>query len=186
MSLSEDQIAEVKQLCPNVQLHEEAGCAYLLLPGLNFPNGLALFNGSIYVANENTPSITVYPVTATGNIAPTITITGAATGLSEAHAVALDSAGKIYVTNGTGNSVVVYAANATGNASPTVTIAGAATTINHPNGIAIDSSGKIYVGNNNVPSVTIFAAGATGNVAPVATISGAATAIGDIHGVDIH
>ncbi len=39
MSLSEDQIAEVKQLCPNVQLHEEAGCAYLLLPGLNLPDG---------------------------------------------------------------------------------------------------------------------------------------------------
>ena len=39
MSFPEDQIAEVKQLCPDVQLHEEAGCAYLLLPGLNLPDG---------------------------------------------------------------------------------------------------------------------------------------------------
>jgi hypothetical protein len=39
MSLPEDQIAEVKQLCPHVQLHEEAGRSYLLLPGLNLPDG---------------------------------------------------------------------------------------------------------------------------------------------------
>ena len=39
MLFPEDQIAELKQLCPDVQLHEEAGCAFLLLPGLNLPEG---------------------------------------------------------------------------------------------------------------------------------------------------
>jgi hypothetical protein len=39
MSLPKDQIAEVKQLCPNVRIYEEAGCSYLFLPGLNLPDG---------------------------------------------------------------------------------------------------------------------------------------------------
>jgi len=39
MAFPDDQIAELKRLCPEVHLCEEAGCAYLLLPGLNLPEG---------------------------------------------------------------------------------------------------------------------------------------------------
>lgn len=37
--VSEDQLAELKKLCPDVRQCEEAGCIYLLLPGLKLPEG---------------------------------------------------------------------------------------------------------------------------------------------------
>ena len=39
MSFPEDQVAELKLLCAEVQQCEEAGCIYLLLPGLKLPKG---------------------------------------------------------------------------------------------------------------------------------------------------
>jgi hypothetical protein len=39
MSFPEDQVAELKQLCPDVSEYQEAGCTYLLLPGLILPDG---------------------------------------------------------------------------------------------------------------------------------------------------
>lgn len=35
----EDQVAELKLLCPDVSRVEEAGCTFLLLPGLYLPEG---------------------------------------------------------------------------------------------------------------------------------------------------
>jgi len=39
MPFPEDQVAELKQLCPDVQECEEGGCAYVLLRGLKLPDG---------------------------------------------------------------------------------------------------------------------------------------------------
>ncbi len=39
MSFPDDQVAELKLLCPCIQHVEEAGCTYLLLPGLRLPAG---------------------------------------------------------------------------------------------------------------------------------------------------
>ena len=39
MSFPEDQVAELKLLCAEAQQCEEAGCTYLLLPGLKLPKG---------------------------------------------------------------------------------------------------------------------------------------------------
>src|SRR3954463_15225982 len=39
MSYPEDQVAELKLLCPDISQVEEAGCTFLLLPGLNLPDG---------------------------------------------------------------------------------------------------------------------------------------------------
>jgi hypothetical protein len=35
----EDQVGELKQFCPDLQECEEGGCAYVLLRGLNLPEG---------------------------------------------------------------------------------------------------------------------------------------------------
>lgn len=39
MPFPDDQVVELKHLCPDVQQCEEAGCTYLLLPGLKLPGG---------------------------------------------------------------------------------------------------------------------------------------------------
>lgn len=39
MPFPEDQVAELKLICPDVSAVEEGGCVFLLLPGLHLPEG---------------------------------------------------------------------------------------------------------------------------------------------------
>ncbi|MGH7813814.1 MAG: choice-of-anchor D domain-containing protein [Candidatus Binataceae bacterium] len=145
----------------------------------------------LFVANNDSSSVTSYPLGSNGNSAPIATISGAATGLDSLQGVAVDSGGKIYATNcgtacsGSGNpaSVTVYPAGSNGNTAPGATISGAATGLNSPFGIALDSSGNIYVTNYGATSVTIYPAGSNGNVTPGATISGAVTELNGPGGI---
>lgn len=41
MKFSEDEVAELKLLCPDVSIVVEAGCEFILLPGLILPEGCA-------------------------------------------------------------------------------------------------------------------------------------------------
>ncbi|HXZ19780.1 MAG TPA: hypothetical protein VEG63_07510, partial [Candidatus Acidoferrales bacterium] len=60
-----------------------------------------------YVSNTVPGSVLIFPPTATGDVAPTTTISGANTALDDAHASAIDSDGNIYVTNNDNSSVTV-------------------------------------------------------------------------------
>ena len=137
----------------------------------------------LYVANRNTSAVTVYPITATGNVKPLQEIRGPRTGLSYPHDVAVDASGNIYVSN-TGNwSVTVYRPGATGDAKPLETIKGPKTELAFPIGVAIDSvNGDIYVSNNRLSSygngsVTIYPPGADGDVSPIGIIEGSGTSL---------
>lgn len=132
---------------------------------------------SYVVANAGANSITTYAglPSATSNQAPTSTLAGAATGLSQPSEIATGTTGILYVANRANNSVTEYAAGATGNTAPTATITGVATGLSSPAGIAVDRNGRVYVANAASNTITEYAAGMTGNVAPSATLSGAAT-----------
>jgi hypothetical protein len=172
--------------------------------GLNYPVALAIDSASnLYVLNslggpDSAGSITVYPSTANGNIAPTVTIAnglhGKHTQFSWPAGMALDSAGNIYVTNdGTsiekgvsdGNglaSITIYAAGSHGDVAPMAIISGSNTGLNLPQGIAIDSHGNLYVANpgsinKGVDTITEYVPGSSGNAAPIATISGPLTGL---------
>jgi hypothetical protein len=158
--------------------------------GLSLPFGIAVdSNGNLYVANNNTNSVTVYrnPASASGNAAPTATIAGANTGLINPSGVALDANGNIYVANLGSltlapDTVTVFAAGSNGNVAPIATITGPATGLNYPTAIALDSSGKLYVANSGTQNggadtVTVYPAGSNGNAQPSATISGAGTGL---------
>ena len=162
--------------------------------GLGFPRGIAIdTQGNIYVSNSgdannsNVVSVTVYAAGAAGNVSPTATISGAATGLSSPNGIALDTHGNIYVADGANlsgfGSVTVYAANATNNAPPTVTISGVATGLAEPEALAFDAAGNIYVSNGMGNSVTVYSAGASGNATPTKTIIGAATGLSTPNGI---
>ncbi|GAC1421835.1 MAG: hypothetical protein NVSMB64_30500 [Candidatus Velthaea sp.] len=125
----------------------------------------------IYAANTSfPPSITSYPANASGNVAPTRKISGAATQLVSPAGIAHDSACNLYVVDQATNAIYKYAAGATGNVAPMAVIKGSATTINGAIDIAVDASGYVYVANGNAYDVLVFAPGANGNVAPARTL----------------
>jgi hypothetical protein len=138
----------------------------------------------MYIADQSLNQINIYPTNASGNTAPTATITGSLTGLSQPFGIATD-ANYIYVANWEnsglvkGNSVTIYPINAKGNVAPTRTIIGSNTGLGNCLGIAVDSN-YIYVVNEGAAgaplgSVTVYPLGADGNYTPVATIAGTNT-----------
>jgi sugar lactone lactonase YvrE len=145
---------------------------------------------SIYVTNNGSNTITVYPGGSSGNIAPTKTIGGSSTLLYSPLGVALDATGNIYVANQiapgllSGGGVTVYPTGANGNVAPVANITGSNTGMNIPWGLAL-SGGRIYVANpfnNGDPSypfnnaITVYTGGSTGNIAPIASVPGLPTA----------
>ncbi|HUY25889.1 MAG TPA: kelch repeat-containing protein [Candidatus Binataceae bacterium] len=130
----------------------------------------------LLVADPGAESITEFPLTGDGNLAPSLRIAGPDTGINGPEGVAADAAGNIYVANSTSGTVTVYPAASNGDAAPSNTIS--APSLTGPAGIALDSSANIYVVNNAqsvTPSVQIFAAGSNGGAAPMTIIQGANT-----------
>jgi hypothetical protein len=116
---------------------------------LSQPRGLSLdASGRLIVSNSATPaSITLYPSagTATGNIAPVITISGSSTHLQSPSQIALNrnvGNGELFVLDPLAASVFVFTNVSTtgGNVAPARTISGSNTglTASAMNGIAID------------------------------------------------
>jgi hypothetical protein len=100
------------------------------------PEGLSIVNNQLVVSNATGNSITVYPVTASGDVAPTRQLTGAATllGFPDQKAVLRNF---LYVTNGQARAVLVFNLTDTGNVAPTRTLMGALTGFSNPLGMVI-------------------------------------------------
>lgn len=121
------------------------------------------------------PGILVYAnaSTATGNLAPTRTITNAA--LTTPFGINLDNNGNLYIANNATATVLVYAnaANLNGNIPPTRTITGnpAFTGLFD---VFVDSADRMYVVNQaGPPRINVFNNASTlnGNVAPNFTLN---------------
>jgi hypothetical protein len=146
-----------------------------------FPTTSCASTACIYVTNSGADTVTVYPASANGNVAPIETISGSNTGLNNPEGIALDARLNINVANANTPSVTVYAAGANGNVAPIRAISGSNTELNNPFGIALVGKGKTYVVNSpagRTSPVTAYAAGANGNVAPIQTISVDVNAVG--------
>ena len=103
---------------------------------LGSPRGVAVVSsGAIYVADPSAigigPAVLVFAANANGNVAPTSTIAGSATGLIAPTDVKLDGAGNIYVADSGAGKVFVFAAGASGNVAPkaALTVGGTVTGI---------------------------------------------------------
>jgi hypothetical protein len=141
------------------------------------------------VGQLNAPSITVYERTASGNIAPIRTLTGAATGLSAPLGLAVDSVNnELFVLNFDSTSmtsaVTVYSRTASGNTAPIRTLAGAATALNQDSywgyqGLVVDTANnELVVANGSNNSITVYVRTASGNTAPIRTLAGGGLPIG--------
>jgi len=160
--------------------------------GLYFPYGLALSpsNGNIYVGNVYNGrrlggTVTSYPPSSTGDVAPTSVIKGKRTDFNVPAGLVFAATGKLYVPNRDGYSVTVYRAGATGDAPPIKGISGSYTGLDGSTQVALDGTQKIYVANELINSITLSAARANGNVAPIRTITGSRTGLDNPDGIAI-
>lgn len=153
-----------------------------IFDGVDFffiPAGIALFNGTLYVADQGDQSINEYAASSNGTVDPTAVITG----LNTPRGVAVDTKGRIYVTDS--DRVLVYAANANGNATPLRTIAGSLTQLNGAAGLTIHGS-VIVVANSGDSTVTVYPLAGNGDIAPLREIAGSLTQLATPLDVDVH
>ncbi len=104
--------------------------------------GTQVVTAGIYVTTAAN-TVLVFPLTATGNVAPARTIAGASTGLSLPIGIGVDSHGSIYVANRTGSKVTVYGLGATGNVAPTRTLTD--TAMKSPQTLFIGKNDAVFV-----------------------------------------
>ena len=121
------------------------------------------------------PSITVYPMGASGDTSPIRVIQGSRTQLNWPAQMALDpDTGDIYVANDIGHSVLVFKETDQGNAAPTRVIKGNRTGLLNPSGVFVDQKHhELWVANFGNSSAVVYPLDANGNVAPIRTIRSA-------------
>lgn len=114
------------------------------------------------------PSVTVYPGTASGNVAPAREITGPLTELNWPMGVYVDAAHDEIVVASNGNdAVLVFRRTDTGNVAPARVLRGSRTTISGPMGVTIDPvNDELWVANFGDHTASVFPRTASGNVAP--------------------
>lgn len=129
--------------------------------------------GKLYVSNSNANSILRFDsaLTATGNVAPAATITGAATALNTPAFITLDTVNdRLYVANNGSFSVLIFdnISTKTGNVAPERIITGANTNLVTPTDVSVDTTlDLLYVADDTDIFVFGSASTANGNVAPV-------------------
>jgi sugar lactone lactonase YvrE len=151
---------------------------------------------ALYVANHSaggtSPSITIYPASATSASTPTATLSGSNTELTQVQFLAVDPKGNLFVTNQGPLPSATFGPNAgfvsiyspatgqVGNQAPVATIPN----INTPEGIAFDSSNALHV--LSIDRVTTYPSSADGVTAPAAassTIAGSNTDLFSCYGM---
>jgi sugar lactone lactonase YvrE len=132
---------------------------------------------TMYVLNTTGSSLSSFAPGATGNVAPTSTVSGAGSTLLAPNSMAMDSSGNIWVAN-SGHSTVVEFTQAqlaaTGAPTPTVTLAATAGSIDGPTSVAFDRAGDLWVSNAINSSVVEFTPSqltASGAPTPTVTIT---------------
>ena len=141
----------------------------------------------VYVTDKNANTVSEFAFTATGNVAPLVTIAGKHTMLDNPIAIGFDASRKIYVLNA--QSYEAFRPPASGNVSPKYLVAGSFTQLSQPVGMAVDSKGTVYVtndGGGGASYITVYAPGSNGNRAPAQTIYDVTSPLFYAAGVAVH
>ena len=121
------------------------------------------------------PSISVYPLKASGDTPPLRVIEGPNTRLNWPATVSLDQErGDLYVANDADDSVLVFRTTDHGDVAPRRVIKGPQTGIKNPTGVFVDlKNEELWVSNMGNHSATVYPLSANGDVAPLRTIRSA-------------
>ena len=121
------------------------------------------------------PSISVYPLKASGDIPPLRVIEGPNTRLNWPATVSLDQEhGDLYVANDADDSILVFRTTDHGDVAPRRVIKGPQTGIKNPTGVFVDMKNEeLWVSNMGNHSATVYSLSANGDVAPLRTIRSA-------------
>ncbi len=135
---------------------------------------------TMYVLNDTGASLSSFAPGATGNAAPTSTVSGPTSTLNGPFYMAMDQAGNVWVANNGSSTVIEFtqAELATGGSpNPAVVITANATpSLDHPTSLAFDRSGDLWVVNAGVTQslveFTPSQLAASGSPTPAVTITG--------------
>jgi DNA-binding beta-propeller fold protein YncE len=120
------------------------------------------------------PSITVYPLNASGNTKPLWTIEGPQAQLNwPSHLAFHEERQELFVANDADDSILVFRATDKGNVAPVRVIKGPNTGIRNPPGITLDvKNGEIAIASMGTHAVLFFPVTANGDVKPLRIIRG--------------
>jgi hypothetical protein len=121
------------------------------------------------------PSITVYPLGASGDTPPLRVIQGSLTQLNWPAQMSVDpDTGDLYVANDIGHSILVFKETDKGNVAPSRLLKGDRTHLMNPSGVFVDTKHKeLWVADFGNASAFVYPLNASGNVAPIRTIRSA-------------
>ena len=121
------------------------------------------------------PSISVYPLNASGDMAPLRVIQGPRTQLNWPSNLSIDQEhGEIYVANDPDHSILVFQTTDEGDVAPTRIIKGPQTGLQNPTGVFVDlKNDEVWASNMGNHSATVYSRTANGDAAPLRTIRSA-------------
>ena len=146
---------------------------------LSHVDGLAVADGTVYLADSEKNTIDVEALTSTSVLNAKKYISGDETQISKPESLAVDLSGRLYVANEASDTVSIFAPNSAGNVPPIATLRGFWTRLSSPTGIGIGPDGEInvlsgplqYTSYPYLPQPTgevlVFRSGSSGNVAPI-------------------
>ncbi len=118
------------------------------------------------------PSITVYPLQASGNVPPVRVIRGPKTQLNwPAHVFMDPERGELYVANDMGDSILVFDSSASGDVAPKRVLKGPKTLLKNPTGLFVDfKNDELWVANFGNHAATVYRRTASGDTPPLRVI----------------
>ena len=122
------------------------------------------------------PSISVYPIKASGDTPPLRVIEGPNTQLNwPAHMYVDEANGEVFIANDGTDSILVFRVTDSGNVAPTRVLKGPKTQIKNPTGVYVDTvNNELVVANMGNHRATVYPRTAQGDTPPIRTIRAAA------------
>ncbi|HEY6472700.1 MAG TPA: IPT/TIG domain-containing protein [Acidimicrobiales bacterium] len=156
------------------------GTAALQIGGLGAPSAAAspAVTPTIWVVNQDSSTLVSYPLSATGNATPGVTISSDGSSLNNPFGTeAFDAAGDLWISNLDTNTLVEYTPSqlaSTGSPTPAVTISSDGSSLDSPGSVAFDRSGDLWALNESgaIVEYTPSQLASSGAPTPAVTISG--------------